>query len=158
MKREQKEQHTIFTPKNLSILLLLKSIVYKNHKCIHYCQQLTKQWKTICDATLKTILNPTVLNGECLTKISSKSFHIFIYLVMAETIQTPSSTDLEEINTEDELTTDTNTWTNQERKKLQFMTEFHEEYQRVFGSRASLRTIIRKQISHMNPPIPSSVC
>ena len=38
------------------------------------------------------------------------------------------------------------------------MTEFHEEYQRVFGGRASLHTIIKKQISHMNPPIPSSVC
>ena len=38
------------------------------------------------------------------------------------------------------------------------MTEFHQEYQRVFGNRASLRTIIRKQMAHMNPPIPSSVC
>ena len=38
------------------------------------------------------------------------------------------------------------------------MTEFHEEYQRVFGDKASLRTIIRKRIAHMNPPIPHSVC
>ena len=38
------------------------------------------------------------------------------------------------------------------------MTEFHEEYQRVFGNKASLRTIIRKRIAHMNSPIPSSVC
>ena len=38
------------------------------------------------------------------------------------------------------------------------MTEFHEEYQQVFGDKASLRTIIRKRIAHMNPPIPSSVC
>ena len=44
------------------------------------------------------------------------------------------------------------------RKKLQHMTEFHQEYQRVFGDRASLCTIIRKRISHMNPPIPTSVC
>ena len=73
--------------------------------------------------------------------------------------ETPtSSTDLEEINTEDELATDTSTWSNKERKKLQHMTEFHKEYQRVFGNRASLRTIIKKRISHMNPPIPSSVC
>ena len=72
--------------------------------------------------------------------------------------ETPtSSTDLEE-NTENELATDTSTWSNKECKKLQHMTEFHEEYQRVFGSRASLCTIIRKRISHMNPPIPSSVC
>ena len=38
IKREQKEQHTIFLPKNLSILLLLTFIVY-----IHYCQQITEQ-------------------------------------------------------------------------------------------------------------------
>ena len=68
------------------------------------------------------------------------------------------STDLEEINTEDELATDTSNWSDKERKKLQHMTEFHEEYQKVFGGRESLRTIIRKRISHMNPPIPSLVC
>ena len=28
----------------------------------------------------------------------------------------------------------------------------------MFGKRASLRTIIKKRIAHMNPPIPSSVC
>ena len=38
------------------------------------------------------------------------------------------------------------------------MKEFHEEYQRVFGDRASLHTIIRKRIANMNPPIPHSVC
>ena len=72
MKREQKEQHTIFSPKNLSILLIVHS--YKNHECIHYCKQITEQWKTVCGAALKTILNPTVTNGKCLTKIPSKSF------------------------------------------------------------------------------------
>ena len=76
---------------------------------------------------------------------------------MAEETQT-SGTDLEEINTEDELATDTSKWSDKERKKLQHMTEFHKEYQRVFGNRASLHTIIRKRIAHMNPPIPSSVC
>ena len=64
---------------------------------------------------------------------------------MAEEIQTSSGTDLEEINTEDELTTDTSNWSTQESKKLQHMTEFHEEYQRVFGSRASLHTIIKNE-------------
>ena len=38
---------------------------------------------------------------------------------MAET----SSTDLEEIGTEDELATDTSTWSNKECKKLQHMTD-----------------------------------
>ena len=63
-----------------------------------------------------------------------------------------SSTDLEEINTDDERATDISNWSDKERKKLQHMTEFHQEYQKVFGDRASLRTIIRKRISHMNPP------
>ena len=62
---------------------------------------------------------------------------------MAEETQS-SGTDLEEINTEDELATDISNWSDKERKKLQHMTEFHQEYQRVFGNRASLHTIIRK--------------
>ena len=55
-----------------------------------------------------------------------------------------SSTDLEEINTDDERATDISNWSDKEHKKLQHMTEFHQEYQRVFGDRASLRTIIKK--------------
>ena len=70
---------------------------------------------------------------------------------MVEETQT-SCTDLEEINTEDELATDTSKWSDKECKKLQHMTEFHKEYQRVFGDKASLCTIIRKRIAHMNPP------
>ena len=43
-----------------------------------------------------------------------------------------SSTDLEEINTDDERATDISKWSGKERKKLQHMTEFHQGYQRVF--------------------------
>ena len=57
-----------------------------------------------------------------------------------------SGMDLEEINTEDELAMDTSKCSEKECKKLQHMTEFHEEYQRVFGDRASLHTIIRKEL------------
>ena len=38
------------------------------------------------------------------------------------------------------------------------MTEFHEEYQQVFGERVSIHMIMKKRISHMNPPMPDSVC
>ena len=38
------------------------------------------------------------------------------------------------------------------------MTEFHEEYQQIFGERASIHTIMKRRISHMNPPMPDSVC
>ena len=53
---------------------------------------------------------------------------------------------------------DLSTWTPAERKKLQHMTEFHEEYQHVFGEKASIHAIIKQRISYMNPPIPKSVC
>ena len=46
-----------------------------------------------------------------------------------------SGTDLEEINTDDERSTDIGTWSDKKHKKLQHMTEFHQEYQR---DRASL--------------------
>ena len=44
-----------------------------------------------------------------------------------------SGTDLEEINTEDEMNIDISKWSDKERKKWQHMKEFHEEYQKVFG-------------------------
>ena len=38
------------------------------------------------------------------------------------------------------------------------MVEFHEEYQCVFGEKASIRIIMKNRITHMNPPMPDSVC
>ena len=38
------------------------------------------------------------------------------------------------------------------------MVEFHEEYQHVFGEKASIHTITENRITHMNPPMPDSVC
>ena len=72
--------------------------------------------------------------------------------------RTDSDTDLSIVNTEDEMHTDLSTWTPAERKKLQNMTEFHEGYQHVFSEKASIHTIMKQRISHMNPPIPKSVC
>ena len=71
--------------------------------------------------------------------------------------RTDSDTNLSTIHTEDELHTDISTWTPADRKKLQHMTEFHEEYQHVFGKGASIQIIMRS-ISHINPPMPISVC
>ena len=81
-------------------------------------------------------------------------YHLYCTVMEKDT----SSTDLEEVNTSDERSTDISIWSNKKRKKLQHMTEFHQEYQRIFGDKASLRTIIKKRISHMNPPIPTTVC
>ena len=69
-----------------------------------------------------------------------------------------SETDLNIVNTEDEMCTDIANWTPAKWKKLQHMKEFHEEYQRVFGKKASIHTIMKRRISHMNPPMPDSVC
>ena len=69
-----------------------------------------------------------------------------------------SGTDLSNINMEDEEHTDTMAWTPTKWKKLQHMVEFHEEYQHVFGEKASICMIMKNKITHMNPPMPDSVC
>ena len=38
------------------------------------------------------------------------------------------------------------------------MVEFHEEYQSVFGEKASIHTTMKNRIPHINPPMPDSVC
>ena len=72
--------------------------------------------------------------------------------------RTDSDTDLSAENTEDELHTDTSAWSPANKKKLQHRSEFHQEYQHVFGEGASIWTIMKRRISHMNPPMPKLVC
>ena len=69
-----------------------------------------------------------------------------------------SETDLSNIHTEDEEHIDTSTWMPIKWKKLQHMVEFHEEYQCVFGEKASIHMIMKNRITHINPPMPDSVC
>ena len=52
-----------------------------------------------------------------------------------EDSQSSSGTDLNIINTEDEIHIDTTNWTPAKRKKLQHMTKFHEDYQWIFGEK-----------------------
>ena len=47
-----------------------------------------------------------------------------------------SMTDLDSDNTEEEMHADTSNWILANRKKLQHMTEFHKEYQQIFGEKA----------------------
>ena len=72
--------------------------------------------------------------------------------------KTDSDTDLSVENTEDVLHTNTSTWSLANKKKLQHMTEFHQKYQCIFGEGASIQTIMKRRISHMNPPMPKSIC
>ena len=76
----------------------------------------------------------------------------------SEDNQSSMGTDLSIISTEDEKHIDMTNWTLTKWKKLQHMAEFHEEYQRIFGEKASICTIMKQRISHMNPPMPNSVC
>ena len=95
-----------------------------------------------------------------------KNFCNFCSIVMAFSSNTSpimsegsdSMTDLDRSNTEDEIHTDTSNWTPAKKKQLQHMTEFHEEYQWIFGEKASICTIMKRRILHMNPPIPDAVC
>ena len=72
--------------------------------------------------------------------------------------ETDSDTNISAVDIDDELHADISTWAPAERKKLQHMTEFHEEYQHVFSEKASIQTIMKRRISHMNPPMPKAVC
>ena len=83
---------------------------------------------------------------------------ITLQITTSKDNRTDSDTDLSIVNTEDEMHTDLSTWTPIERKRLQHMTEFHEEYQCEFSEQSSLCTIMKCRISHMNPPINKSVC
>ena len=69
-----------------------------------------------------------------------------------------SGTDLSNIPIEEERQIDTATWIIAKCKKLQHMVAFHEEYQCVFGEKASIRTIMKNRITRMNPPMPDVVC
>ena len=69
-----------------------------------------------------------------------------------------SGTDLSIIHREDEEQINTKDWMPAKHKKLQHMVEFHEEYQHIFGEKASIRTIMKNRITYMNPPMPDSVC
>ena len=80
------------------------------------------------------------------------------HISTSEDNKTNSDTDLNIVDMEDEIHPDLSIWTPAERKKLQHMTEFHMEYQPMFGKQASLHTIMKHRISHMNPSIPKSVC
>ena len=95
------------------------------------------------------------------------TIYIIFCLIAMAFLSNPSSsgdnqsslgTDLSIINMEDEKHIDMTNWTPAKWKKLQHMAEFHEEYQQIFGEKASICTIMKKRISHMNPPMPDSVC
>ena len=88
---------------------------------------------------------------------------ISYYIIVMASISPPSEdctsgTDLNNIPTDEEKQIDTTTWTKAKRKKLQHMVEFHEEYQCVFEEKASIHTIMKNRIAHMNPPMPELVC
>ena len=104
-------------------------------------------------------------NTNQLLDMYTETFVTFCSLAMAfvsnsspSDDKSSSEIDLSIISTEDEKHIDTTAWMPTKQKKLQHMTEFHEEYQRVFSEKASMHTIMKRRISHMNPPMADSVC
>ena len=69
--------------------------------------------------------------------------------------RTNYETDLSAKNTDDEIHANTSNWSHADKKKLQHMTEFHQEYQCIFRERASIQTIMKRRISHMTPLCPN---
>ena len=67
-------------------------------------------------------------------------------------------TDLSADSTDTEVNRNTSNWFRTDKKKLRDMTEFHTKYQHVFGEGASIRTIMKRRIFNMNPPMPRIVC
>ena len=77
----------------------------------------------------------------------------YIIVMVSNSTSSPSEdntsgTDLSIIPTEDEKQIDTTDWMPAKHKKLQHMKEFHEEYQCVFGEKASICTIMKNRIAH----------
>ena len=83
---------------------------------------------------------------------------ITLHVSTSRDSRTNSDTVLSIVDTEDGIHPDLSTWTPAEKKKLQPMTEFHEEYQCIFSKQASLCTIRKCRIFHSNPPILKFVC
>ena len=52
--------------------------------------------------------------------------------------RTDYKTDLSAENTDDEIHSDTSTWSPADKKKLQHMTKFHQEFQHIFGEGVSI--------------------
>ena len=91
------------------------------------------------------------------------SYFLYIVVMASNSASSPSEdytlgTGFGDIPTEEEGLVDAATWMVAKHKKLQHMVEFHEEYQCVFGERASIHTIMKHRIAHMNPPMPDVVC
>ena len=71
-----------------------------------------------------------------------------------EESRTDYETDLSAENTEDEVHDDTSTCSPANKKKLQHMTEFHQEYHCIFREGSSIQTNMKRRISPMNPTMP----
>ena len=133
-----------------------------------YCFLLLLKTLAIIVFTLQQLFIPKSLIYKWRKYLSK----YFLFTIVMATIPTTSKllastdeenrigyeTNLSAENTDDEIHTNTSTWSIADRKKLQHMREFHQEYQCVFGEGASIQTIMKRRISHMNPPMPKAVC
>ena len=111
-------------------------------------------------------------NGLFLNKPMAIYLKHFLFTIVMATIPTTSKittsankenrtdyeTDLSAKNIDDKIYANTSTWSPTNKKKLQHMTEFHQEYQCIFGEGASIWTIMKKKNITYEPPMPKSIC
>ena len=122
--------------------------------------------------TFATVVVILYDNGLFVSKPTIIYSKYFLFTIVMATILTTSKittsadkenrtnygTDLSAKNTDDEIHANTSNWSPADKTNLQHMIEFHQEYQNVFGEGASIQTIMKRRISHMNPPMPKSIC
>ena len=76
----------------------------------------------------------------------------------SEDNQSSVGTDLDIINTEDEMHIDTTNWTPAKQKKVTTHDQISYRIPMNIWEKASIRTIMKRRISQLNPPMPDSVC
>ena len=79
-------------------------------------------WSNVMDNNMSMVSN-IIVCSIAMDTVSNTS-----PITTSEGSQNDSETDLND-NTDDEMHTDTSKWTLAKRKRLQHMTDFHEEYQ-----------------------------
>ena len=122
-----------------------------NEKQKHCCTKNNTSSIVYNDIMLHQCINVyNVIFTICFTAMASNS-------TSCPSEDNTSGTDLSIIPTEDEKQIDTTNWMPAKHKKLQHMKEFHEEYQCVFGKKASICTI-KKNRNYPYEPTCARFC
>ena len=136
--------------------VLLKTIPCSIENRIKCCTKIHTELVLLFSLPLETFDTVVVVilygNGLFVSKPTIMYSKYFLFTIVMATIPTTSKiatftdeenrtnyeTDLSAKNTDHEIHANTSNWSLADKKKLQHMTEFHQEYQCVFGNGASI--------------------